>query len=149
METKFVEAGHGDRPGNWGKFVVARFDAIKWTEPARYPGCEYPSLIASQSISGDSFWVLDLATQEGAVFVPHGLAQADLARHQIRVCPLFEPFLVWLYEHINDHRDTWWQDLPRTVDLPDAEFALYGYRRGGDSPPVRRAHLRPAGTSGW
>jgi hypothetical protein len=133
METKFVEAGHGERPGNWGKFLVARFDAAEWTEPARYPGCDYPCLIASQSWAEDMVWVMDLATQEGAGFMPGGLAEADLQRHQIRVCPLFEPFLVWLYEFVAEHAETWWQDLPRTLDLPDADFVLFGYRRPGAS----------------
>jgi hypothetical protein len=42
--------------------------------------------------------VTDLQTGEGAMFSPGGLASADLNRkHRVWVCPMFEPFLIWLY----------------------------------------------------
>jgi hypothetical protein len=43
------------------------------------------------------------------------------------VCPLFEPFLEWLYEQDLTDLST----LPRRVELPDAEFSFTGYRRPG------------------
>jgi hypothetical protein len=59
-------------------------------------------------------WVLDLETGEGACFKPGGLASADLQKHKIWVCPLFEPFLVWLYEQKLDDL----QQPPDHIDLP-------------------------------
>lgn len=72
-------------------------------------------------------WVLDLQTGEGAFFRPGGYAAADLEKHRVWVCPLFEPFLEWLYRQ--DLTDL--GQLPRLVELPDAEFAMRGYRRAG------------------
>jgi hypothetical protein len=44
------------------------------------------------------------------------------------VCPLFEPFLEWLYQQDL----TRIEELPSHVDLPEAEFQLHGYRRPGE-----------------
>jgi hypothetical protein len=40
---------------------------------------------------------------------------------------MFEPFLGWLFDHIEDFSETWWPDLPRTVDLPHTKFWLDNY----------------------
>jgi hypothetical protein len=72
-------------------------------------------------------FVLDLQTGEGAMFRHGGFARADLNKHKIWVCPLFEPFLEWLYEQDVDVLSC----LPDTVDLPNAPFELRGYRRAG------------------
>ena len=71
--------------------------------------------------------VFDLQTGEGARFRAGGLASADLNKQKVWVCPLFEPFLNWLYKQ--DLSDL--TKLPKHVDLPDAEFAMCGYRREG------------------
>ena len=71
--------------------------------------------------------VVDLETGEGAMFSPGGLAAADLQKHRIWVCPMFEPFLAWLYKQ--DLSDL--TKLPKHVDLPDAPFEMHGYRREG------------------
>jgi hypothetical protein len=73
--------------------------------------------------------VFDLETNEGASFTPGGLASADLNKHQIWVCPMYEPFLEWLYK----------QDLTELSKLPDyvhldAPSAMAGYRRPGPNP---------------
>jgi len=73
------------------------------------------------------FWVLDLQTFEGAAFRHGGYAKADLDKHRIWVCPLFEPFLTWFYA----------QDVTRLNELSqlvilDAPFAMAGYRRSGE-----------------
>jgi hypothetical protein len=47
----------------------------------------------------------------------------------IWVCPMFEPFLTWLYKQPDPFA------IPAHVDLPDAPFAMQGYRRSG---PVDR-----------
>lgn len=71
--------------------------------------------------------MLDLETGEGALFLPGGYASADLDKHKVWVCPLFEPFLAWLYKQ--DLQDL--SKLPDLVDLPDAPFQWSGYRRSG------------------
>jgi hypothetical protein len=64
--------------------------------------------------------VMDLQTGEGAIFRPGGYAHADLEKHQVWVCPMFEPFLEWLYKQNRHALDA----LPRMVELPDAEFYM-------------------------
>ena len=76
--------------------------------------------------------MLDLQTGEGAIFRPGGNAHADLQKHRIWCCPLFEPFLEWLYKHNLENID----ELPKHVDLA-AEFELFGYRRPGPDTPER------------
>lgn len=132
MQTRFVEAGNGF---NWGKFVLARFAGEEWRQPSAMPDAFATPLVRSQGWGPDHVLILDLATGEGAIFLPGGYAKADLDKHQIWVCPLFEPFLTWLYRHVSDLRETWWEDLPPLVELPDAPPALTGYRRPG--PNVR------------
>jgi hypothetical protein len=138
MELKFVEAGHchtAGTVGNWGKFAVGRFGGGEWVEPSRFPRCETPSLIRGQGWSGEHVLVLDLATGEGAMFRPPGLASADLQKHAIWVCPLFQPFLEWLYEQVRASPG-WWDTLARTVELPDAPFAFAGHRQPGPGGPT-------------
>lgn len=93
----------------------------------------YPLLFAIGK-SRRSFWLLDLQTGEGAEFYPPDepaesyTAKFDIQKHRIWVCPLYEPFLAWLYAHASQVFDF---TLPAHVDLPDAEFQLSGYRRPG------------------
>jgi len=79
-------------------------------------------------------WVMDLQTLEGAAFRHGGYAKADLDKHRIWVCPLFEPFLTWLYT----------QDAAQLGELPqpvilDAPLALAGYRRSGGTDEGEQA----------
>ena len=92
-------------------------------------------LLRSLGWGPEFLWVLDLQTGEGAFFKPGGYAKADLDKHQIWVCPLFEPFLGWLYKQ--DLKDI--TALPRTVELPFAPFAMHGYRRPGSALRPREA----------
>ena len=85
------------------------------------------SLLRMCGWSDQHLWVCDLQTGEGAFFRPGGLAGADLAKRQIWVCPMFEPFLTWLYQQ--DLTDL--KALPDYVELPDAPFGRSGYRRRG------------------
>jgi hypothetical protein len=71
--------------------------------------------------------VFDLQTCERASFRPGGNAKYDLDKHKIWVCPLFEPFLCWLYKQQLDD----FTALPGHIDLADAPFAMAGYRRNG------------------
>ena len=63
----------------------------------------------------------------GAVFAPGGSPSHDLQKHRIWVCPMYEPFLNWLYKQDLTDLDK----LPAMVNLKDAEFVLYGHRRPG------------------
>jgi len=121
MKTKFIEAT--SNTFNFGKFMLMRFDSE----------FEYRSVVDKRSLLGgrgwstEHIWVLDLQTGEGACFRPGGLASADLQKHKVWVCPLYQPFLEWLYKQDLSDLDK----LPAVIDLPDAENALWGYRRPG------------------
>lgn len=141
MRVRFVEAVNGF---NWGKFLVAVWEPEDWAYPGVHPE-GYRSLIASQGWTRKHVWVLDLATGEGALFKLGGLASADLDRHRVLVCLLFEPFLAWLYDHYREQPEDWFDKLPPDVSLPDAPRGLYGYRRRGPVVVVvpRHPYLRP------
>jgi hypothetical protein len=126
MHTKIIEASNG--PKNYGKFMLARMD-VEWGAPSALPGYEGGGVVAARGWSRNHLWVLDLQTGEGALFLPGGHAKADLDKHAIWVCPLFEPFLTWLYKQDLTHID----ELPAHVDLPDAPFEWAGYRRPGST----------------
>lgn len=124
MKTKIIEATNG--PYNWGKFMLGRFDE-EWSRISSIaPSDRYP-LLRAVGLDDKHLLVLDLQTSEGAIFRPGGLAAADLEKHRIWVCPLFEPFLAWLYEQ--DLSDL--NQLPDHIDLPDAPFMWRGHRRPG------------------
>lgn len=125
MITKIIEVTNNDM--NWGKFMVMRPDT-EWGRKALITGeASKRSLLEQLGWDGSHVWVLDLQTGEGAWFRAGGSAKADLDKHKIWVCPMFEPFLVWLYGQ--DLKDL--AALPDVLNLPDAEFAVYGYRREG------------------
>ena len=126
MKTKIIEARNGP-VANWGKFLVGRFDIEEWARRSVLPGAESPSsLIRRLGWGLEHLFVMDLQTGEGATFRPGGYAAADLNKHQIWVCPLFEPFLTWLYQqNLTDLNH-----LPDLVDL-EAPVQLSGYRRPG------------------
>ncbi len=144
METRFVEAHQGDGWSNWGKFAVSRFTPQELAYPSRMPGTPGWGLVRSQGWSGDHVQVFDLATGEGAMFRLGGLAPADLEKHQVWVCVLFEAFLDWLYRHYRADQAGWWDTLPAVVELPGVPFAFHGHRRPGPPESVRvRLHRRP------
>lgn len=133
MQCHFIEVTQDALGGfNWGKFMLARFTAEQWTARSALPAAQGQLLLAGRGMWHDDVLVLDLETGEGAIFQPrHGLAGADLTRHQILVCPLFEPFLEWLYGYRPARPEAWWSELPDLVELPAAPGGLYGYRRPG------------------
>ena len=117
---------------NWGKFMVCRFDENEWAARSRIDG---GLLLRNRGWTPQHLFVLDLQTGEGAIFLPRGRAGADLEKHRVWVCPMFEVFLGWLYAH-PEH----WQDiatLPDLIELSAEETrghnALYGHRREGPS----------------
>jgi len=126
MRTTIIEVTNG--PNNWGKFLVGRFEAREWDRTSVVGRQDY-SLLGQIGWTEAHVWVLDLQTGEGACFLPgsHASVKADLDKHRIWVCPLYEPFLGWLY------RQTDYDALPAIVNLPDAPFAMAGYRRDGQT----------------
>lgn len=129
--TKIIEAEHGAFSGNWGKFMLLRFD-----EEWRYHSeIDQGPMLRGRGWSPDHIAIFDLQTGEAAIFRPGGHAGVDLDKHRIWVCPLFLPFLEWLYKQdVSDFRA-----LPSLVALPDAEFAVSGYRRPGPDAAIRLA----------
>lgn len=129
MRQHIIEATNNEQ--NWGKFMLQAYDA----DDLAYRSIVMPTVRLLAHI-GDyplALWVMDLQTGEGARFYPKpgGIASEDLGKHKIWVCPLFEPFLGWLYEN----RITGLYDfslLPSIVQLPHAPFALSGRRREGE-----------------
>ena len=116
---------------NWGKFLVGVPDT-EWQWRSEVDSGR--PLLRAIGWEPGYIWVLDLQTGEGCFVRPGGCAHADLGKHRVWVCPLFEPWLAWLYEQLGDRGDDLaaaLEALPRLVDLPDAEFAFYGYRRPG------------------
>jgi hypothetical protein len=132
MRTRIVELTNGF---NWGKFLLCRFDDIEWRRRTAIPDdtTSRVPLLAACGWAPEHLGVFDLATGEGAFFLPGGNATADLAKHQIWVCPMYEPFLAWLYKHPEGWTD--FDALPDLVTLTDDETrgrsALYGHRRAG------------------
>ena len=63
------------------------------------------------------------------MFRPGGMPKADLDQHRVWVCPMFEPFLAWLYEFAD--ASDWFDRLPELVELPNAPASMQGYRREG------------------
>jgi len=126
MKTKIVEVTNG--PANWGKFLVGMLDD-EWQHRSAVDTVSRRPLLSLIGQDPAARLVLDLQTCEGVIVKPGGLAKADLSEHAIWVCPLFEPFLAWFYAH-PQHWDV--TSLPALVDLPDAPFALKGYRRTRD-----------------
>lgn len=126
MISKLIEVSNGF---NWGKFMVMRLDEAEWKIESQIdPG---RPLLRTIGYDPQNVWVLDLQTREAACFIPGGLASADLNKHKIWVCPMFEPFLTWLYKQ--DCHDI--RALPILVEFTQAETvdhtAWGGYRRPG------------------
>lgn len=140
MITKFVEVSN---TFNWGKFLVCRFTPEEWAVRSEVdPG---QRLLAGRGWSQQHLWVLDLQTGEGAYFRPGGLAKADLERHRIWVCPMYEVFLGVLYAH-----PEWCDDItkiPSFVKLEGEEArqasAVYGHRREGPDAKERDKVAKP------
>lgn len=124
-----------DNPGNWGKFLVGLTDH-EWAMQSQVDTLSQPrSILGARGWSPTDILVLDIETCEGAIFSPSGFAPADLVKHRIWVCPLFEHFLTWLYAQLEPMDPAgwvaWFETVPKVVELPDAPFELRGYRRPG------------------
>ncbi len=122
MKTRLIEAFSDS--GNWGKFLIGKLEDELGPPSAARP---HARLLASRGWPPEDLIVFDLETGEGAVFHPGGLAAADLDAHRIRVCPLFEPFLEWLYAQDLDDLAR----LPSRIELKNVPFELSARRREG------------------
>jgi hypothetical protein len=140
MDLKFIEAGHRPREngigGNWGKFAVGRWSNDELVEPTMFPGCEGQRITSLNGRGIDHIWVFDLQTGESARFHTNNPIPVDvpdqLRKHGIWVCPMFEPFMVALWQFIRERPNMWWDELPRTMFVPDdTPFETAGYRRPG------------------
>ncbi len=134
MKTRFIEATNVTTGGfNWGKFMLAQFEPIDFAYPSAVDNF---SLIAGRGWTPNHVFITDLQTGEGALFRPGGLPSADLLKHAIWVCPMFEPFLEWFYLHWPAIRTL--DALPALVELT-ADSSMAGYRRPGPSKKERAA----------
>lgn len=134
MKTRIIEASQNQASGwNWGKFLIGEFDDDEWAYQSQI-AAGYP-LLSSRGHARSHRLVLDLETCEGAIFGPGGSARADLRKHAVWVCPLFEPFLQWIY---TQPQPIDLDALPAVVELPGVEPAMAGYRR---DPAEARAEV--------
>jgi hypothetical protein len=137
VKTKIIEVVEASG-FNYGKFLVGQFDH-EWE---RTQLVSSPELLAMTrpllpviGISSGVLFVMDLQTGEGALFRPFfdldGIyAHRDLEKHQIWCCPMYEPFLKWLYRQLPRDLENI-AELPDLVDLGDVPTAFRGYRREG------------------
>lgn len=127
MKSKIIEATQTSEV-NWGKFLVQEFDE-EWGRRSALPGNDLDMpVLAQRGWAPYHILVTDLETGEGAMFSKRDpMPLYSLAeKHQIWVCPLFEPFLLWLCNQ--DFESV--EELPEFVSLDTSFEALSGYRRG-------------------
>lgn len=133
MRTRYFEAISAE--GNWGKFMLGQFEPDEIAAQSALPpdpeGWFKPgSMIQGRGWAPGKHWfVMDLQTGEGAYFALGGHADYDLSeKHNIWVCPLFRPFLNWLYERFREGADLW--ELDRVVRIEGVPLQLSGERGG-------------------
>ncbi len=128
MLTKFIEVTDPTQ-FNWGKFVISQYEAEEWARMSQISGA--PSLLRDRGFEGGDIWVMDLQTRESACINFNTDPVHQLEKHRIWVCPMFSPFLQWLWQQ--DLSDV--TKLPSVVILPaelvKGHVAMQGYRRSG------------------
>lgn len=132
MKTRFFEVTNGF---NWGKFLVAEFDPDEWSRRAILDAAEQLPLVAGRGWGREHIFVMDLQTGEGALFRHGGSASHDVQnRHNIWRCPMFVPFLTWLYTQPVDKL----MELPQLIHLTEDEApsSMLG-KRGDGSEPIQ------------
>lgn len=123
MKTRIIEATNGF---NWGKFMLGRFE-----EEYDHRSPISPDMSPMARWDRNNMLVLDLATGEGAIFRIGGSVEYDLnQKHKIWVCPMYQPFLEWLYKQPHPFD---LEALPAVVNVdPEGKLSsLQGYRRTG------------------
>lgn len=111
MRNYFFEATNGLA---WGKFMVGQFDPYDWATTSEVDRGK--GLLRGRGWGPEHHLVLDLQTGQGAVFAVQagGVAEADVNKARIWVCPLFRPFLRWLYDETPGRS---LDGMPRVVTL--------------------------------
>lgn len=151
MLTKIIEASSG-MMGNWGRFMLMQYQDAERNYPTHYqlttedragrriPGVPMTIWVNDYPPEHAVIWILDLITGEGATFDLEQELPEQLHRHQIWVCPLYQPFLVWLQGFVKAHRDELAPSydklldmLPTNVGLPGIPVEIHGHRRPGPS----------------
>lgn len=147
MISKIIEATNTNK-FNFGKFNVSVYDAEERSRASIIN--EGFNLLRSIGKHPDDVMVADLQTSEALTFPAYfrnyrggdperlaGEVHYYMGKHKIWVCPLYEPFVCWLFEQ--DLEDI--RKLPPMVDtLPEEVSSLFGYRRQGNEPePVPTA----------
>lgn len=128
MRTKLVEV-QAAGSGNWGVFQLWQFEPREIGQiSAIHPTATVWG--ALRPPTPDELVIWDLRTREGAMFDLTAELVPQLYRHQIHVCVLFEPFLVYLQNFV---RGASFEALPAVVTLGTAEAPpteLLGWRHG-------------------
>lgn len=152
MDTQFFEVVSDQ--GNWGKFMVGRFTDVEWARPSAVEagrplmaacgwgsgpvnrvenevGVETGTVDRPGSI--EHVLIVDMQTGEGGMFIPGGLPRADLQKHGIWVCPMFELFLEGFYNRVKlVGLDAVFADPIKLFRVgPEIELRLQGHRHNG------------------
>lgn len=94
MIIHFIETSHGGT-GNWGKFMLARFEREEWEQHSSLPEATESRLLSGRGWAPGHLLFLNLETGEGTMLSPRAGASvhADLNKHKVWICPMAEPFL--------------------------------------------------------
>lgn len=122
-KSKIVEVSSG-KDKNWGRLMVMKFTE---EEKGRKSAFHKSSTIWKEDTPSDRHIIVyDLITGEGATFDLSKDLVPQLYKHQIWVCVLYEPFLVWLQEFMKKNS---FNNIPDFVEL-EAEKEYTGFRHG-------------------
>lgn len=113
MKAHIIEATVGR--SLWSTFLVGRFDHERERTSVVDEGAKLLRFDPRDVL------VLDIYTQEGAIFSYRGYARYDIRKHAIWTGPLFESFLNWLRGQFE--QGVSFEDLPEHVELPASEAA--------------------------
>jgi hypothetical protein len=133
VKSKFLEVTN---KANWAKLQLLQWEPSDLARPSLVQKGKV-LLNAVQVRRGDAadpltaVFVRDLQTQEGCEFYPSPEAdcKTQLDMHRVWVCPLFYPFVSWLFANYQGDVTS----LPDLVELADSKKQEYqGYRRPGE-----------------
>lgn len=123
MTTRCFECQNGF---NWGKFLIGLFDQ-EWSVLSQV---DSGPLLHRRGWTDRHILILDLQTGESAIFSHGGLAVADLTKKAIWVCPMFLPFLEWVYRQDLKKFDEW----PTLIEVGMEHSAMFAPRNPGPQP---------------
>lgn len=127
MKTKIIEVTSPSK-FNFGKFLIGDLGEL-WPVISEVDAPRPVMRVCGWSKF--HLLIVDLQTGEGFIRRMGGIPSADLNKHKVWVCPMYEPFLCWLDQQ--DLSDI--EKLPSHVELPQElagpHEAMSGFRRGG------------------